>query len=259
MNIQTLPRKETIVKRAIIPKLDYLLFADYSQIEMRILAYYMACCGDKSMVQILSDPTKDLHTESAMGAFLLEREPHDWERQLGKNLNFSMVFGGGKPAVLRYLTEAYQENPKEVPKPSWAAAGRLLNNFHRRWPGIGVVIALLEATYRERGYVKTIAGARLHPTSNHKLLNAVVQGSAAEELRAALRVCHNKTRNMSSHLVCNVHDEIAFDVREDELGYLTEWVPVWMDAFPEVSEVVPITVDLAFTTTNWADKHKLGA
>lgn len=256
MNIQTLPRKDTLVKRAFIPKLDYLLFADYSQIEMRVLAYYMSLLGDDSMAVVLNDPDQDLHTESAMGIFLLDRDPTDAERQLGKNMNFSMVYGGGKPAVMRYLTEFNQEGGNAPV--SWKYAGTVLDRFHARWPGISRVQNAIGIAYRDQGFVRTLAGARLHPESEHKMLNAVVQSGAAEFMRRSLRVCFDNLRGFDSHIVCVVHDEIVFDVEEQELPYLIDNVPDWMDCYPDVSQVVNITVDLELTDTNWAEKHRIG-
>lgn len=261
MNIQTLPRKDKVVKRAFIPKLDYLLFADYDQIEMRILAYYMARLGDTSMRDVLLDSGTDLHKESAIGIFQLDREPTDPERQLGKNMNFSMVYGGGKPAVLRYLHEYNMEIGHEAVPETWRYAQEVLDRFHARWPGIQRVVRGLKETYANRGYIQTIAGARLHPPSEHKMLNALVQSGAAEVMRRALRVCDAKLSSASqpytSHLVCVVHDELVFDCDADEMDLLIEGIPVWMDCFPEVRNEIPITVSLEVSDRSWADKRSL--
>lgn len=255
MNIQTLPRKDTLVKRAFIPKLDYFLFADYSQIEMRVLAYYMAVLGDSSMAEVLNDPTQDLHTESATGIFLLDREPTDPERQLGKNMNFSMVYGGGKPAVLRYLTE-FNQAGGNVPV-TWKYAQEVLDRFHKRWPGIQLVQAAIRNAYAKQGFVRTIAGARLHPESDHKALNAIVQSGAAEFMRRSLRVCYNNMKGMQTHLVCTVHDEIVFDCIEEDIPFMLKHVPKWMDCFPEVSKIVDITVGMEVSSSNWAEKYEV--
>lgn len=244
MNIQTLPRRDKIVKRAFVPKLDYFLFADYDQVEMRVLAYYMAMLGDESMARVLQEGG-DLHAESAAGALNIEAEAlTDEERQIGKTLNFSLVYGGGRPTIVRQLGVTFPE------------ATRLLRNFHRRWPGIGRVMDSLHTTYTHRGYLRTIAGARLHPDSQHKELNAVVQSSAAEIMRKGLRVSHRELAGMDSHLVCVVHDEFVFDVSADEINVLAESAPIWMDSFPNISEIVPITVSLEWSQTNWADKER---
>lgn len=232
------------------------MFADYQAIEMRVLAYYMSQLGDDSMSEVLRYPEghpnfKDLHAEAAKGIFQLDREPTDPERQLGKNMNFSMVYGGGKPAVMRYLT-AFVQDGGQAPL-TWAYAGEVLDRHHKRWPGIKRVVTALESAYAEKGYIHTIAGARLHPTSNHKLLNALVQSGAAELTRKALRTAHRNLQSWDSHLVVTVHDEIGFDVPGSELDALLTEIPGWMD-WPEISEIVPVMVSIEITDTNWASK-----
>jgi len=254
MNIQTLPRKDKVVKRAFVPKLDYLVFADYDQIEMRCLAYYMSQLGDNSMRDVLADPDTDLHNESARGIFQLDREPTDPERQLGKNLNFSMVYGGGKPAVMRYLTQ-FNNNGGNVPV-TWKYAAEVLDRFHTRWPGIKQVVSALEVTYRDRGHLKTVAGAHLHPATPHKILSAVNQSSAAEVMRAGLRTCHRELQGWESHLATVIHDEFVFDVKLSEVDFLIENIPQWMD-YPEIGKIIPITVSLEWSHTNWAEKKGL--
>lgn len=259
MNIQTLPRKDKVVKAAFVPKLDYFLFADYNQIEMRVLAYYMAKLGDTSMRDVLIDPDTDLHNESARGIFQLDRLPTDPERQLGKNMNFSMVYGGGKPAVMRYLTayniEANEVGGSQVPV-TWSYAQEVLDRFHARWPGIKRVVKALEVVYAEQKFIRTLNGFPLHPENDHKSLNALIQSGAAEFYRKSLRVTHKNLGKLgfNSHLVCNVHDENVLDVEASEFYELCGLVPTWMDCFPEVSRVIPITVALEWSDTNWAGK-----
>lgn len=238
-----------------------MLFADYDQIEMRVLAYYLARLGDESMKDVLADPDTDLHRESARGIFLLDREPTDAERQLGKNMNFSMVYQAGRPAVLKYL-KAFVADGGKAPV-TWKYAQEVLDRFHKRWPGIQQqLIPALEQQYASRGHLLTVHGARLHPrpTRNSRgkpaCLSLVVQSSAAEVMRRALRVCHKNLADMDSHLVCTVHDELVFDVVAREFDALVESVPTWMD-YPTISEVLPVTVSLEWTDTNWADKKGL--
>lgn len=244
INIQTLPRTEKVVKRAFIPKLDWMVFADYDQIEMRVLAYYMAMLGDPSMAQVFIEGG-DLHAESAVGALRIEgRPPTDEERQVGKTLNFSLVYGGGRPTIVRQLGVTYAE------------ASALLNNFHARWPGIQRVILELQQTMERQGYLRTIAGARLHPPKEHVYLNAVVQSSAAEVMRQALRRCHQELRIMDSHLICVVHDELVFDVSTKEWPWIISQLPEWMNN-EVLSAKVPVTISIEQSNTNWAEKGNL--
>jgi DNA polymerase-1 len=217
---------------------------------------------------------KDLHTESAMAALRLPSVTEE-ERQVGKTLNFSMVYGGGRPTLMRQLDIEYVE------------AGELLLNFHARWPGIAMVqesirqvivsrgfdVPLYEAAQRldscnyhtrgkligdaiERGgYITTLWGRHLHPESDHKALNALVQGCAADLMRAALVKTHHylTDHRFESHLVSTIHDEVLIDASFGEVERLREQVPILMD-HPPVSEVLPIGTDMEWTVTNWADK-----
>lgn len=242
MNIQNIPRSDKVVKRAFVPKLDAFLFFDYEQVELRLLAFYMASLGDPSMAQAIRDG-KDLHTESAMAALSLSTLTDD-QRQVGKTLNFSMVYGGGRPTLMRQLGITFQQ------------ADELLRRFHARWPGISLVQTAIEARLRERGYITTLWGRHLHPESEHKALNALVQGCAADLMRTALVKVHEylESNLMASHLVLTIHDELILDAVEAEIPSLVEIVPTLMD-YPPVSELVPIGTDCEISRTTWADKE----
>ena len=186
-----------------------------------------------------------------MGIFQLDREPTDAERQLGKNLNFSMVYGGGKPAVMRYLLEF---DPHTTP--SWKRATEVLENFHSRWPGIRTVQAVIDEKLDSIGYITTMFGRELHPESRHKALNALVQGCAADLMRNSLVnvddvLCSERAK---SHLINSVHDEIQIDAVEEEIPQLVVEVPTLMDYEP-ISQLVPITTECEITRTTWADKE----
>lgn len=202
----------------------------------------MAVLGDDSMASAIR-AGKDLHTESAIGALGLRTDPTDEQRQVGKTLNFSLVYGGGTPTIMRQLGVTYPE------------ARELLVNFHKRWPGIQIVINFINRRIEERGYITTLWGRHLHPESEHKRLNALVQGCAADLMRNALVTVarHLREGEYAAHLVSVIHDELILDAPFTEVPELALFVPRWMDWKP-VSEVVPIGTDMEWTTTNWASK-----
>lgn len=241
LNLQTIPRKDKVVKKAFIPKLDALMFFDYDQVELRLLAYYMAVLGERSMADAIV-AGKDLHSESAIGALQLLVEPTEEQRQVGKTLNFSLVYGGGTPTIMRQLGVDFP------------AARNLLRNFHKRWPGIQVVQAVIDSEIDRKGYIKTLFGRHLHPESQHKRLNALVQGCAADLMRNALVTIDENLKGATSHLINVVHDEVQLDVIEHEAPILAEKIPQWMDYQP-VSEVVPIAVSCEISRTTWAEKE----
>lgn len=245
MNYQNIPRSDKVIKRAFVPKLDALIFCDYQQIELRLLAYYMSELGDPSMADVIK-AGEDLHTQSAIGALQLTRPPTDEERQVGKTLNFSIVYGGGCPTLMRQLGITYQE------------ARAILDAYHARWPGIGLVQHTINTRLEERGYITTLWGRHLHPESEHKALNALVQGCAADLMKSALVNVHRNLTTpgapFESHLVSVIHDELILDAVMDEVPVLATRVPEWM-VDERVNAVVPIGVDVEWTTTNWAEKR----
>lgn len=279
MNVQNIPRSDKVIKRGFIPKLDALLYFDYSQIEFVLLAYYCALLGDYKLVEAIN-AGRDLHVESARGCLGLTRDPTDDERQIGKHTNYSIIFGGGVGAVIRQVSKIQTCTEDD--------AKRILKRWHSTWPGVSKVQDQLRLTLLQRGlglsrqqakrlladtpwkrrsrlirkaveeggFITTIGGRQLHPESDHKALNVLIQGGAAELIRDALRKVHREFANADyvSHMVNVVHDEIQVDAVEDEIPRLVEVIPPLMDN-ERVSSIIPIKVDVEITTTNWAEKE----
>lgn len=244
MNYQNIPRSDKVVKTAFVPKLDALMFFDYKAIEMRLLAFYMASCGDPSMVDVIKGGL-DLHTESARGALgIYDRDLTDEERQVGKTLNFSIVYGGGAPTLMRQLGISYPE------------AKEILAGYHARWPGIRLVQQQIQARIAERGYITTLWGRHLRPESDHKALNALIQGCAADLMKAAIVKVDEwmAPGQFDSHMVSVVHDELIMDATTSEMPLLAENIPLLM-ADERIGEVIPVLVDVEYSTTTWAAKQ----
>jgi DNA polymerase I len=185
----------------------------------------MAMLNDPSMATAIREG-KDLHTESAVAALHLNREPTDEERQIGKVLNFSIVYGGGRPTIMKQLGVTFRH------------ASLLLDNFHRRWPGIQLLNRVINDTLDQRGFIKTLWGRHLHPESQHKALR------------------HLGDKLCASHLVLTIHDELVLDALEAELPILVRDVPDLMNHAP-VHEVVPVDVDCEISRETWADKEPI--
>lgn len=241
MNIQNIPRADKTIKRAFVPKLDAFLFADYSKIEPCLAAYFMAQCGDPTLRDKIATG-EDVYTAIAQ-AYYGKQKISEEERQLGKVVFLSLLYGAGRPSIMKTLGV------------DWDEAGKIIRRFHRAWPGIGVVQDRLLGVYERRGYIKTIAGRRLHPESEHKALNALIQGSAAEIMKRAAVRTHAwlREKKMTSHIVALIHDELMFDALRAELSALAAELPRLMDE-PTISAVVPITIDIEVGLTSWADK-----
>jgi DNA polymerase-1 len=257
MNIQTIPRDQKDVKRSFRPKLDAFLSLDYPNIELKLLAWYLDSLGYPSMGEAFRNGL-DLHIATAAGIYGLPfDEVTDAQRQVGKRLNFSIVYGGGIPTLVRQGVAADATEALE-----------LLRGFHGAWPGIGWQRKHVEAPHgtmswhiqnrlKERGYITTLWGRHLRPQESHKALNALVQGCAADLMEWALINVddHLKELGMKSHLVLTVHDNAMLDCAEDELDALVSLVPGWM-TYDLVEKVVPISPEPEVSFDTWADLKK---
>lgn len=244
MNIQNIPRKDKLVKRAFMPKLDALLCFDYKQIEPRLLAYFLAVTlGDTTLAERIS-AGEDPYTVIVEG-FYGRSDLTDEERQTGKRLFLSLMYGGGAPTIINQFGVDY------------ATAKGMSNQFHRAWPGVAMLQERINETVRKRGYLLTLAGRHLVPESEHKSINTLIQGSAAEIMREALVKVHRYTESnlMASHVVLSIHDEIDLDAARDEIPLLVETVPSLMTDYPAINEIVPIETDCEVCWTTWADKQ----
>jgi DNA polymerase-1 len=258
VNFQNIPRSDKTVKQAFIPKLDALMFFDYKQIEYRLLAFYIAhTLQDLSMAEVFARGD-DLHAESAR-AILDKQDVTDEERNTGKTYNFLTIYGGGAAKAAESLGIPFKvaQRQQKVFHERWPSI-KLLNNppFRNGGYGAGEVAGVIQNRLESRGYITTLWGRHLHPEAPHKALNALVQGCAADLLRASLVKAHEGLieEGFQSHLVNNVHDELIIDATLEEVPELALLVPHLMDD-ALISEFVPVEVDVEWTTTNWADKQ----
>jgi len=242
MNIQNIPRTQKDVKRAFQPKLDAFLFFDYKAIEVRLLAYYLSrSIRDTSLSDEINNGM-DPHRVTAQGLYGRENIS-DEERQAGKTLNFSIIYGGGAPTIMRQLGVNFKE------------ARRLLKAYHATRPGIKTLNENIAQALTAKGYITSLYGRRLHVEESHKALNALIQGSAADLMRdCVVRVNNELYNNYGSHIVNIVHDEIIIDAAKSEIQDLVIKIPSFMGN-KIVEEYVSIETDCEISYTNWADKE----
>lgn len=246
MNVQNIPRSQKDVKRAFVPKLDAYLFFDYKAIEVRLLAYYLAAAiGDHSLATEINNGS-DPHAITAQGLFQ-QTSVTDEQRQVGKTLNFSIIYGGGTPTIMRQLAVQYKE------------ARRLLNAYHETRPGIKLLNQSIAETLDMRGYIQSLYGRRLHVLEAHKALNALIQGSAADLMRdSVVRVNNHLYTKYTTHIVNIVHDEIILDADNNEIPALVNTIPTLMGN-KTVEQFVSIETDCEISYTNWANKEPYNA
>lgn len=276
MNFQNIPRQDKLIKRAFGAKNDGLAFFDYAQIEYRLLGYYLAeQLGETRMAEAFKGGL-DPHTVTAeiiLDALGLEveRPLSDYYRQLGKTGNFSIVYAGGTPTIIRQLTRAGWKCDFKLAKRIRDAIRENMPEITRLEESIAEVLderaRSATSKFDRYGYLLTLWGRHLRPdpaimetdgkrSAYRKMLNALIQGCAADLMREALRTTHkNLTEGgFRSHLVSTVHDEVHIDFVEDELPMIAEEVPKWMD-YDVISAVVPVEVEMEVSYQSWADKE----
>lgn len=232
MNAQTIPRDTDVVKRAFIPKLDCFVLADYSNLEYRVLGYYMAkSVGDPSLAEAFKQG-QDLHSLTADALSITRNE--------AKTFNYSMMYGGYIPTIRRQFGC------------SGAEASQLLRNWHAQWPGIQRLKDQINRTLDTRGYIRTLWGRHLHPKSRHSALNALIQGCSADLMRDSVRKIYREMDDWESHLVLTVHDSVIMDTLEAEKEALIMLIPRLLDN-DDISAVVPLEVDVELAYGSWAD------
>lgn len=262
MNFQNIPRDDKTIKRAFIPKRGAFSFFDYSQIEPRFFAYYVATALGDTTVADWYREGRDVYREIAGRALgKAADEVTEDERQHGKVWFLMSLYGAGPRKVSETLGIPYGEAKdfylafhdglpwiKQLsnPKPK-------TERGMRYWqPGV------IEQVYARRGFLRTPHGRHLHAEQwgEHKLLNKLIQGSAADLMKAALLRTDRWIRSdpdLQSRMVSVIHDEIILDGPEDELETLHEHVPELMRE-DWLTAVVPIEVDHEVSTTTWAEK-----
>jgi DNA polymerase-1 len=247
MNWQNIPRDDKTVKRAVVPKRGAFSFFDYGQIEPRLTAYFAAKIGHPEFAQQLRAGV-DAYTAVAQ-LVTGKDEVTPEERQDWKRTYLSLLYGGGvKTIQLQFGNSA-------------AEARKIIKTFHANWPAVRELQDRVLRQHQRRGYIVGLDGRHLHMEEfgEHKLLNKLIQGSAAGLMKQALLNIHRELRlerglPVESRMVSVIHDEVILDGPVDELEWLHEAIPPLMVVREDVHEIVPIVVDHEVSTQTWADK-----
>lgn len=256
-NLQNIPiRTEdgAKVRKAFIPRDSnhVLLSADYSQIELRLIA---EISGDEAMLEAFR-LEQDIHRATAARVFSVPFEEVTKEqRYRAKTVNFSIIYGAGATNLSRQLDIKRQE------------AKDLIEAYFREYKGLKTYMDRIVEEARSKGYVTTLMGRRRYLRDIHSksslersnaermAINTPVQGSAADMIKAAMIRIHKaiQEHGWASRLILQVHDELVFDVPKDEVEYLKPVVADCMQhALPSVQ--VPILVEMG-VGSNWLEAH----
>ncbi|CAN5196994.1 DNA polymerase I [soil metagenome] len=258
-NLQNIPvRNEAgrkIRKAFIATEGHKLVSADYSQIELRLLA---EIADIPSLKQAFKDGL-DIHAMTASEMFGVPIKDMPGEvRRRAKAINFGIIYG---------ISAFGLANQLGIPREE---AGAYIKKYFERFPGIRAYMDATRDFCREHGYVETIFGRKCHypdiKASNPSIrafneraaINARLQGSAADIIRRAMIQMEGAlaAKELSAQMLLQVHDELIFEVRDDEVARTLPVVQkVMQDApFPAVSLSVPLQVD-ARAADNWDEAH----
>jgi DNA polymerase-1 len=257
-NLQNIPIKTDMgaqVRRAFIPskKSGFLLSADYSQIELRILAHLS---GEKNLIEAFTN-NLDIHSHTASLVFdLKEADVDEALRNMAKRVNFGIIYGISPFGLARDLRISQEE------------ANEFIENYFLRYPKVKEFMQSCIESARKDGFVSTIMERRRYlPEINSKnmhlrsfaerqAINMPVQGSAADLIKKAMLDIYRefKTQNFSSKMVLQVHDELVFDCDKDELEQI---IPLVKDKMENAVKLrVAVKVDMK-QGKNWLETESV--
>ena len=255
-NLQNIPIRTPRgqeVRKAFIPRDDdhILMAADYSQIELRIIA---ALSKDPAMVKAFQN-NEDIHAATAARVFDVSLEEVTREqRSNAKTVNFGIVYGVSAFG-LSQQTNLNRSESKE-----------LIDTYYERYPQLKQYISDQVNFARENGYVATVLGRRrylkdinsqnavVRGAAERNAVNAPIQGSAADIIKLAMIQIHQKIKNENwqSKMLLQVHDELVFDVLKSEKEGFEKMVKTEMEKAFDIG--LPLVVDIGFGN-HWLEAH----
>ncbi|AIE60995.1 DNA polymerase I [Bacillus methanolicus MGA3] len=253
-NLQNIPirlEEGRKIRQAFIPsEKDWVIFAaDYSQIELRVLAHI---ANDEKLIQAFKEDL-DIHTKTAMEVFHVEKEEVTSNmRRHAKAVNFGIVYGISDYGLSQSLGITRKE------------AAKFIERYLESYPGVKEYMEEIVKDAKQKGYVSTILHRRRYlpeiTSRNYNVrsfaertaMNTPIQGSAADIIKKAMidMAERLKAEGLKTRLLLQVHDELIFEAPKDEIEKLKEIVPDVMENAVELK--VPLKVDYSFGPT-WFD------
>ena len=256
-NLQNIPIRTpegARVREAFVPRDEnhVLLAADYSQIELRLIA---EISGDEAMLEAFQSG-KDIHSATAARVFDVPYDEVSREqRYRAKTVNFAIIYGAGATNLSQQL---------DIKR---AEAKELIEQYFNRYPGLKSFMDETVEQARKQGFVKTIMGRRrylrdidsrngvLRSHAERNAINTPVQGSAADMIKIAMVDINEEfeKQQFKSKMILQVHDELVFDAHKDELETIKPIIEEKMkNALPDLK--VPILVEMG-EGENWREAH----
>lgn len=255
-NLQNIPirteRGREIRKAFVARDENHLLFsADYSQIELRIMA---SLSKDESMIAAFNEG-RDIHATTASKIYKVSLEEVDATmRRMAKSANFGIIYGISAFGLSQNLS---------IPR---SEAKDFIDAYFEEFPGVKKYMDDSITKARDRGYVETILGRRrylrditsrnatIRGYAERNAINAPIQGSAADIIKVAMVQIHEwmEKENLRSKMILQVHDELVFDVHKEELKLVKEKIDYFM------RHAIPLEVPMEVESgagDNWLTAH----
>lgn len=257
-NLQNIPirsEKGREIRKAFVPRDEnhLLVSADYSQIELRIVA---AISGDENMCVAFKNGN-DIHTATAAKVFhVSEQEVSKEMRYKAKSVNFGIIYGQGAFGLAENLNISRTE------------AKEIIDNYKKEFPGIQKYMDDTIAFAREHGYVQTLMGRRrrlrdiqsqnftVRSFAERNAINSPIQGTAADMIKLAMISIQKEIskQKLQSKMILQVHDELVFDVHKDELQTMKTIILDNMQNALTLPHSVPVVAEIGIGN-NWLEAH----
>jgi len=255
-NLQNIPIRTKISREIrkgfVSSNLDsYLFAADYSQVELRIMAHFS---NENELIHSFKNNI-DIHSRTAANIFNVKTEDVDFnQRRTAKVVNFSIMYGAGPFRLSQELDISLKE------------AKNIIEAYFDTYPGIKTFMEKTLSNAREKGYVETLLGRRRYAdgltSSNMNIvkaeeracINMPIQGTAAELIKIAMINVHKKINEakLKSKMILQIHDELLFDVPKNEIETLSNLVKYEMENAIKLK--IPLKVDCDYGK-NWFEAH----
>jgi len=254
-NLQNIPirtKEGREIRKAFIAREGYtLLAADYSQIELRLLAHFS---GDKALMTAFEDE-RDIHAHTASLIFKKDiKDVEKFERRMAKTVNFGVIYGMGPFRLAQDLKISRKE------------AKDFIDAYFETYGSVRSFMDGLVAEAQQNGYLTTVLGRRryfrelnsnnrvVQEAAKREAINYPLQGSAADIIKIAMiNIAKElKDKKLKSRMILQVHDELILEVHDEESEVVTKMVKKEMEE--AISLNVPVKVDVGMGR-NWFEAH----
>ncbi len=258
-NLQNIPIRTSDgrrIREAFIARDGYkLISADYSQIELRLMAH---AANETEMIKAFNENV-DIHSQTASKVFGIPIEDLDSEiRRSAKAINFGIIYGISAFGLSKQLSCSQSE------------AKNFIESYFDQFPKIKSYMDAMIENAKMKGYVETFFGRRIpikginsknfqeRSFAERQSINAPIQGSAADIIKRAMIKIHNvfQEKNIESKMLLQVHDELVFECPKDEINTVTHLIKKEMEQanLPLFPLNIPIVVDFG-EADNWSEAH----